>query len=86
MAGAASDEEAGPPERAGMAVASAAAVAVALVVASAAVASRVEAVVSAEVEAAAPGKRFKRIDISALGFRVYLSYFCASLKTVHEKR
>ena len=38
------------------------------------------------VEAAADhGKRFGRIAIIALGFRIYLSYFCASLKTVHEK-
>ena len=40
---------------------------------------------SAEEAAADHGKRFGRIAIIALGFRIYLSYFCASLKTVHEK-
>ncbi len=58
--------EAGHLEQDGMAVASAAAEAVALEEE----ASLVEAAVLAEAVAAAPGKRFKRIDISALGFRV----------------
>ena len=81
-AGAAFAEEAGPLVPDGTVAVSAVVVEVVSEVA----ASREVAVVSAEAEAAAPGKSFKRIDISALGFRVYLSYFCASLKSVHEKR
>ena len=68
----------------GMAVAwdaEVAALAVALVAAD----SQEVAAVLVEVEAADRGKRFKRFGNSALGFRLYLAYFCASLKTVHEK-
>jgi hypothetical protein len=65
-AGAAFAEEDGPPVPDGTVVVSA----VVVEVVSEAEASQEEAVVSAEVEAAAPGKSFKRIDISALGFRV----------------
>jgi hypothetical protein len=35
--------------------------------------------------AAVRGKRFSRFANSLLVFRFYLAYFCASLKTVHEK-
>ena len=74
------DEEAGRLGEAGMAAAS-------LVAAEAvsAVDSQEVAADSAEEAAADRGKRFGRIAIIALGFRIYLSYFCASLKTVHEK-
>lgn len=45
-----------------------------------------EAVADSVAEAAAdPGKRFQGFADSSLGFRLYLAYFCASLKSVHEK-
>ena len=75
------DAAVGHPVVAGMEAAS---LAVAVVAVSAVDSPEVEED-SAEEVAADHGKRFGRIAIIALGFRIYLSYFCASLKTVHEK-
>ena len=50
-----------------------------------AAASQEVAAVSAEAGAAVHGKSFSRFANCLLVFRVYLAYFCASLKAVHEK-
>lgn len=76
-----SDEEGGQGAQAGMAAAF-----TEEVVAAALVVDFPEAEAAlAEEAAAGRGKRFSQFANSLLVFRFYLAYFCASLKTVHEK-